>query len=131
MIDDIEDAIDDLDDAAQAVGERDGPLDEPELGVVTRALDSVLATIDRILDPNQYPSLSPPDAGDIDPDAYATTLREYADETLILAKDAEDEAHSALVDHKVIGSRLKTIEYLITRESPHSYRSIAGTSTGL
>ena len=57
------------------------------------------------------------------------TLPEYARTSYKLAQDAVDEAYSKMVEHKVIGSRLKTIEYLITRESPHNYRTKAGIAS--
>ncbi|MHC4428115.1 MAG: hypothetical protein ACYS0D_05865, partial [Planctomycetota bacterium] len=113
-----------------AVGAHEGPLDEPELSEVTDALDYALALIDDIQDPAIYPSLSPTQAGDIDEDVDPDTLPGYADECLALAGDAVDEIRSRRVDHRVIGSQLKTIEHLITRATPHSYQSKAGIQAG-
>ena len=126
IIDILEDIADDLEDAEAAVGNNEWSLDEPEKSRVADDLDAALADIDQILDPNQYPSLNPPDAGLIDASFDPVTLPEYARTSYKLAQDALDEADSKLVEHKVIGSRLKTIEYLITRESPHNYRTKAG-----
>lgn len=118
-----------LKDAKEAVDENAGPLDEAEKSRVADDLDAALADIDQILDPHQYPSLNPPDAGLIDASFDPVTLTEYARTSYKLAQDAVDEANSKLVEHKVIGSRLKTIEYLITRESPHNYRTKAGIAS--
>ena len=106
-----------------------GPLDEPEKSRVANDLNAALADIDQILGPNQSPSLDPPDAGSINTNFDPQTLPGYADTCAKLAQDALDEALSRIVDHKVIGSRLKTIEYLITRESPHNYRTKAGIAS--
>lgn len=128
LTDDLEDMADDLGEAEEAVGGHEGPLSEPELSLVADALDNALAVIDRILDANQYPSLTPPDTGYIDARVTATTLPDYAFECAIMAKDALDEAQSTVIDHKVIGTLLKTIQNLITREDPHNYRTEAGIS---
>ncbi|MHC4415543.1 MAG: hypothetical protein ACYS0G_09685 [Planctomycetota bacterium] len=131
LIDDLEDIEEDLEDAAAGVGNNTGPLEEPEKLRVSRDLDRAMATIDRILDPDQYPSLSPPGIGSTNTSVDPETLPEYADECALLAKDAVDEALSTLVDMKAIGSHLKTIRNLITRTDPHNYRSKAGiTSQG-
>ena len=66
VIDDIQDAVDDLADAEEAVAGQQGPLDEPDLSRVAAALDDAMAIINRIQDPNQYPSLDPADTGSID-----------------------------------------------------------------
>ncbi len=129
LIEILEDMVRDLEDGALAVGNNEGPLDEPEKSRVADDLDAALAGIDQILDGNQYPSLDPPDAGSIDADFDPQTLPDYATTGLKLAEDAVDEANSRIVNHKVIGSRLKTIEYLITRESPHNYRTKAGIAS--
>ena len=129
LIDIMKDIADDLEDAAQVVGTNPGPLEEPEKSEVADDLNAAMAGIDQILDPNQYPSLNPPDAGSIDPNFDPQTLPDYATTGLKLAEDAVDEANSRIVSHKVIGSRLKTIEHLITRESPHNYRTQAGIAS--
>ena len=122
----MNDIADDLEDAKHAVGSNPGPLDEPEKSQVADDLDAALADIDQILDGNQYPSLDPPDAGSIYTNYDPQTLPDYAMTCLKLAEDAVDEANSTIVDHKAIGSLLKTIEHLITRVSPHNYRTKAG-----
>lgn len=129
IIEIMKDMIRDLEDAAVRIGTNPGPLDEPEKSEVADDLNAALAGIDQILDPNQYPSLNPPDAGSIDPNFDPQTLPDYATTGLKLAEDAVDEANSRIVSHKVIGSRLKTIEHLITRESPHNYRTKAGIAS--
>ncbi len=126
IIEILEDIADDLEDAALAVGNDEGPLDAPEKSRVANDLDAALLLIGQIMDPNQYPSLDPPDAGSVNTNFDPQTLPGYADTCVKLAQDALDEARSRIVDHKVIGSRLKTIEYLITRASPHNYRTKAG-----
>ena len=129
IIDILEDIVEDLEDAVLAVGTNPGPLDEPEKSRVANDLNAALADIDQILGPNQYPSLDPPDAGSINTNFDPQTLADYAGTCVKLAQDALDEALSGIVDHKVIGSRLKTIENLITRESPHNYRTEAGIAS--
>lgn len=129
LIDIMKDIADDLEDAAAAVGNDEGPLDEPEKSRVANDLNAALADINQILDPDQYPSLDPPDAGSINTNFDPQTLPDYAITCLKLAQDALDEANSRIVNHKVIGSRLKTIEHLITRESPHNYRTQAGIAS--
>ncbi len=125
----LRDIADDLEDAQQAIGDNLGPLPEPELSRVADDLDIALVGIDQILDGNQYPSLDPPDAGSIDTNFDPQTLPDYAITSLKLAQDALDEANSRIVNQKVIGSRLKTIEHLITRESSHNYRTKAGIAS--
>ncbi len=129
IIDILEDMADDLEDAALVVGTNPGPLDESDKSRVANDLNAALADIDQILDPNQYPRLNPPEAGSINTNFDPETLPGYAGTCVKLAQDALDEARSSIVDDKVIGSRLKTIEYLITRESPHNYRTEAGIAS--
>jgi hypothetical protein len=124
--DDLEDVADELDEARIVVGGSNGPLDELERSVVANHLDNALAVVDRIRDEGQYPSLDPPDAGSVDTSCEPSTLPQYAKECLDLAQDAVDETWSTRVSDSVIGSHLKTIEHLITRASPHSYRTKAG-----
>lgn len=129
LIEIMRDMVRDLEDAAERIGDIPGPLEEPEKSEVADDLNAAMAGIDQILDPNQYPSLNPPDAGSIDANFDPQTLPDYAITSLKLAQDALDEANSRIVSHKVIGSRLKTIEHLITRESPHNYRTQAGIAS--
>ncbi|MCH8153036.1 MAG: hypothetical protein IH830_11785 [Planctomycetes bacterium] len=129
LIDVLKQVRDALKDAEVGVGDDEGPLDEPEKSQVADDLDAALADIDQILDPNRYPSLNPPDAGSIDTNFDPQTLPDYAITCLKLAEDAVDEANSTIVNHRVIGSLLKTIEHLITRESPHNYQTKAGIAS--
>ena len=55
-----------------------------------------------------------------------STLPKYADECLALIQEAVYEARYGTADDDYIGSRLKTIEYLLTRSHPHNYKSKAG-----
>ena len=119
-----------LTDAWVAIGQNQGPLSEPELSQVAGDLDAVLALIDQIQDGGTYPSLDPPDIGSVDPAYDPDTLPRYASDTRAMAGDAVDEIQSRVVDHKVIGTHLKTIEELITRATPHNYRTKAGIDTG-
>jgi hypothetical protein len=129
-VDDVGDDVDDdiayLEDAEAVIGNNQGPLADPDKTQVAGDLSAALAIIERILDPNQYPSLDPPDAGEILTNFNPTTLPAYARDCADLAQDALDELRSAVIDHKVIGSDLKTIKHLITRSSPHNYRTKAG-----
>ena len=71
-------------------------------------------------------AVSPPGAGVVDPNFDPIDLPGYAQDCLDLIQDALDEAHSRVVDHHVIGGHLQTIKELITRSSPHNYRTEAG-----
>jgi hypothetical protein len=126
VIDDLEDIEEDLESAKATVGNQEGPLEEPGLSGVDADLDAALSLINAILDPNQFPSLDPPDAGKADTSVSPSTLPEYAKLCADLAADAVDEALSTLASAETIGSHLKTIRHLITRASPHSYRTEAG-----
>lgn len=125
LTDDLDDAEDDLDEAAMAVGESQGPLSEPELSIVGDALARALGIINDILDPNTYPSLDTPDGSvntGYDPDDLPT----YANDCFVLIKQARAELNASPVDHKVIGTDLKTIRNLIVRATPHNYQTLAG-----
>lgn len=126
VIEDLEDAEESLDDAALVIGGSEGPLSEPDRTVVAMALDNVMEILDRILDPLEYPSLDPPDAGTVYAAVDPDRLPDYAVECATLIKDAIDELCSAVVDEKIVGSDLRTIEHLISREYPHNYRTLAG-----
>ncbi len=88
-------------------------------------LDSAEADIDQVLDGNQYPSLTPVDAGDVDPTVFPLTLSEHASTSVELAQQAFDELligpTPAPADHEVIGTKLKTIKALLPE-----YRALAG-----
>lgn len=120
VIDDLEDAADDLEDAESAVADPWGPVTGPDRAVVSKALDDVLLIIDRVLG---HPNMM--NAGSIDVEADVTALQDYAVECLVLAQDALHEAVSPRVDLESIATRLRTIEYLITREGPHNYQTQA------
>ena len=84
-------------------------------------LDSAEADIDQILDGNQYPSLTPVDAGDVDPSVLPATLSEHASTCVELAQQAFDEMLIGPKDHEVVGTKLKTIKALLP-----DYRALAG-----
>ena len=113
IIDIIEDILDDLAGAEAEIGTLTGPLQDPTKTTVADLLDSAEAWIDQILDANEYPSLTPADAGSVDTSYDPTTLSEYATDSNDLAVDALDEALSLIVDYEVIGSHLKTIKSLL------------------
>lgn len=129
-IDDLEDAADALGDAGAAIGSNQGPLQDPLKTQVSNDLNAALAIIDRILDPAQYWNLEPPDAGEILTSYDPSTLPDYARDCATLAQDARDEVRSAVIDHRIIGSNLKTIRHLITRAGPHNYRTKGGLDSG-
>ncbi len=126
IIDEVQDAKDDLEDAEATVAGQQGPLTGTNLTTVETDLYGTLAIIDRILDPMKYPSLDPTDAGKIDYTVSPSTLPKYAHKCLKLIEEALIEASKGAADDDYIGSRLKTIEYLIARADPHSYKSKAG-----
>ena len=84
-------------------------------------LDSAEADIDQILDGNQYPSLTPVDAGDVGPTASPLTLSECASTCVDLAHEAFYEMLIGPADHEAVGTKLKTIKALLPE-----YRSLAG-----
>lgn len=84
-------------------------------------LDLAEADIDQILDGNQYPSLTPADAGDVDPTVLPLTLLEHARTCVELAKQASDELLIPVANHEVIGTKLETIKALLP-----DYRALAG-----
>lgn len=117
----LEDIADDLADANALIGPETEPLQEPTKTAVANLLDNAEALIDQILDSNEYPSLTPADAGSVDPSFAPTTLPEYATDSNDLAVDALQEALSRIVDDAVIGTDLKTIKGLLP-----GYRQEAG-----
>lgn len=84
-------------------------------------LDSAEADIDQILDGDQYPSLTPVDAGDLDPTVFPLTLSEHASTCVELAQQAFDELLIGPRNHEVVGTKLKTIKALLPE-----YRALAG-----
>ena len=84
-------------------------------------LDSAEADIDQILDGNQYPSLTPVDAGDVNPAETPMTLSEHASKCVELAQQAFYEMLIGPKDHEVVGTKLKTIKALLPE-----YRALAG-----
>jgi hypothetical protein len=88
-------------------------------------LDAVAATIADILDPGEWPAL---DLSAVDPAPLAAdpaTLQDYADATRDLADETVDElARGASASPEYVVARLKTIEHLIVRESPHNFRDL-------
>ena len=83
-------------------------------------LDSAEADIDQILDGNQYPSLTPVDAGDVDLAVFPMTLSEHASRCVELAQQAFNEMLIGPGDNEVVGTKLKTIKALLPE-----YRSLA------
>ncbi|MEE8155513.1 MAG: hypothetical protein V3T53_11225 [Phycisphaerales bacterium] len=84
-------------------------------------LDAAEADIDQIFDGFQYPSLTPVDAGDVDPTVIPLTLSEHASTCVELAQQAFDELLIPVANHEVIGTKLKTIKALLPE-----YRALAG-----
>ncbi len=84
-------------------------------------LDAAEADIDQIFDGFQYPSLTPVDAGDVDPTVIPLTLSEHARTCVELAQQAFDELLIPVANHEVIGTKLKTIKALLPE-----YRALAG-----
>ena len=125
LIDDLIDLLDEIveaaDDAEHAMGGDMGPLVGAVKSEVAGYLDSVEQLIDRILDPNVYPSRIPPEAGSDEPIVNPTNLPEYAFDSRDLAQDALDEALSVIVDYETIGTNLRNIKSLLP-----TYRDKAG-----
>ncbi|MCZ6835322.1 MAG: hypothetical protein O7G85_06055 [Planctomycetota bacterium] len=86
-------------------------------------LDAIDADIDKLLDPNQYPSLSPYDAGFMEPVGVPNSLEDHASVVLTLAIEALA-AYNALsqpLRDETVGSKIKTIQALMP-----GYRDDAG-----
>jgi hypothetical protein len=126
VIDVVDDLIDTLEEADDALGDDASALLAVDKKRIDGALNRATLLIDRILDPGQYPSLTPVDAGQIDAAVDPATLAEHAADCLELAYDARAQLDEPIVNQDLVGSNLKTIEHLITRPLPHSYRSLAG-----
>lgn len=122
LIEELEKIEKELEEAHAEVGTHLGPLVDPMLSHVAGHLSSVEGRIDVILDPHRYPSLSPADAGSVDPNVTPTTLPEYATACLDLIREALDELTSApsSVDD-VVGTKIQTIKDLLD-----GYRAEAG-----
>lgn len=106
---------DDTSDAKVTIGSSTGQLTEPDLSHVAGLLNSIETTIDRILDPNQFPNLDPVSAGSIDTSINPSTLPEYATACATLAHAAVVELQTPTPSAGVVGTKLKTILHLITR----------------
>ena len=92
----------------------------PNSDLLAIYLDSAEADIDQILDGNQYPSLTPVDAGHVILAETPMTLSEHASRCVELAQQAFDEMIGP-ADHEVVGTKLKTIKALLPE-----YRALAG-----
>ena len=119
--DELHDLEKDLEDSNDAIRESEDPPSEPEKSRVADKLTDGEGIIDRILDPNQSPSLNPPDAGSVDPSVIPSTLPQYAQTCFDLAQHAQAEAGQATANHKVIGTKIKTTKKLLP-----DYRRLAG-----
>ena len=93
------------------------------LSSVAGLLDSLEGGIDKILDATQDPSLSPSNAGSVDPNVNPSTLGQYADTTHDLMSDAvaELQANGASYDAELVGTKLRTVQALLD-----GYRDEAG-----
>ena len=126
VIGDLTDGVDDAEDASSLVGGNLGPLPIINRLLLSDTLDDIEERIDRILDPNQYPSLTPADAGEIDPSYAPTLLSGVAADVLELSEAALDELHSGTPDHEIIGTKLRTTKSLLDE-----YRLLAGINLSL
>jgi hypothetical protein len=124
----IDEIIDILNSADELVAGRSGPLPEADLITLDGLLTTAVAKIDGVFDPTATPTLMPVDAGSINNSSTANTLPDYAAVCVDLIEEADAEvvANGENFSHHLVGSKLKTIRYLIIRGSPHSYRSRAG-----
>ncbi len=122
LIDALIRALEDAEAEAQinaASGTRGQGLPSPDWLAIY--LDSAEAEIDQLFDGYQYPSLTPVDAGDVDPTVLPLTLLEHASTCVELAQQAFDEMSIGLANHEVVGTKLKTIKALLPE-----YRDLAG-----
>lgn len=127
----IEDLVESLDEAHQVATAHEGPLTGLEQQALVARLDKAEALIDRVFNPTVEPNLTPIDAGGISLLYTPLTLADYAEQCLELAHDAREELriNGDLFDDQLIGTKLKTIRYLISRSLPHNYRSKAGVNS--
>lgn len=126
----IEDLVESLDEAHQVATAHEGPLTGLEQQALVVRLDKAEALIDRVFNPTVEPNLTPIDAGGISLLYTPLTLADYAEQCLELAHDAREELriNGDLFDDQLIGTKLKTIRYLISRSLPHNYRSKSGVN---
>jgi len=111
-----------LDEAAAAIAGGHGPLTGKRLTVVAKKLERAERIADTILDPQQYPSLDPPDAGEVDPAVDPSTLWEHSMDTCLLALAAHLEIQgNPDFDADFVGTQIRTIVALIP-----GYRTAAG-----
>ena len=111
-----------LDDAAMAINGSTGPLVGSELILVSKKLDRAEMIVEAILDPQQYPSLDPPDAGAVDPSVRPVTLWDHSMESCLLALAAHVELRdNPDFDPDFVGSQFRTIVALFP-----GYRAAAG-----
>ena len=114
LIKTLEDIEDELEAVTTSVGGGPGPLDGPTLDDVADSLDVVEAVIDDLFDAAVYPSLEPVDAGAADTSVDPASLPDYAAESLFQVRAAlQDLFTTPSIDDDYIGSRLKTILYLL------------------
>lgn len=112
----------DLSKAREIVGQGTGRPSDPNQSSLADYLDDAEDLIDQVFDPLVDPSLDPVDAGVVDPDVDPGTLLQYADQCLVLAEQAVDEAEFGCPpDDEVIGTKLKTIQSCLP-----GYRTAAG-----
>ena len=122
IIEILEDVAKELEGSDDEVEEASGgPLSDPARSRVATSLDVVETHIDELFSANHYPSLTPVDAGSVESNVSPQTLAEHADACRIAAQEALQEAVSGIGDDEVIGSKMKTIAYLLP-----AYRSLAG-----
>lgn len=119
--DELNDLEEDLQDSKDITDSSPGPPPEPQKSQLADKLTHAEGIIDRILDPNQNPSLNPPDAGSVDPSVNPSTLPQYAQTCHKLAQQAHAEAKQSNPDHEVIGTKIKTTKKLLP-----DYRRLAG-----
>jgi hypothetical protein len=113
-----------LRDADEEVGSSGSRPHEPSTSVLALCLDNAEAFIDQVLNPLEDPSLEPFDAGSVDPGVEPVLLEEFADECLLMAEQAADEAEFGCpADHEVVGTKLQTIKSCLP-----GYRAAAGLS---
>ncbi len=121
IIDAMLKALEGAEDETESAWSSEGGSGQIATATLAVYLNSAEADIDQILDGNQYPSLTPVDAGDIDPTVFPLTLSEHASTCVEAAQQAYDELLFPVVNHEFVGTKLKTIKALLPE-----YRALAG-----
>jgi hypothetical protein len=117
LTEELEDLINNLEDAKTTVGNQQGPLVDPELATTRIKLTNAQSHISNII--SLIFGVGAPDQNNLPGD-----LPSIADECVTLADDALTEARRPAPNNTVIGNKVKTIDRII--DVNNGYKDRAG-----